>query len=60
MLKMPFKENRKECVKLEHYIDFGEISSNPFFQLFDGKGFKVSIFILHLECFKMHILHWIL
>lgn len=31
-----------------------------FFQLHDGRGLKVGIFILHLECFKIHIMYWIL
>lgn len=59
ILKMFLKENRKESVKLEQYIDYSEISCNQLFQLHDGEGFKVGIFISHLDCFKMYTIYWI-
>lgn len=59
MLKMSFKENRKECVKLEQYIVYSAISCNQFFQLHDGREFKADIFILHLECLKIYTIYWI-
>lgn len=56
---MFLKENRKESVKLEQYIDYSEISCNQFFQLHDGKGFKVGVFISHLDRSKMYTIYWI-
>lgn len=41
---MPFQENGKECVKLEWYIDLGDINCNQFFQLLDGRGLKIGTF----------------
>lgn len=45
---MPFQENGKECVKLEQYIDLGEINCNQFFQMHDGRRLKIGIFYFTL------------
>lgn len=59
MCKMFLKENRKESAKLEQYIDYSEISCSQLFQLHDGKGFKVGMSILHLDCSEMYAVCWI-
>lgn len=39
-----FKENGKECIKLEQHIDLAKISCNQFFQLHDGRTLKIRRF----------------